>query len=62
MRERDGLKRCPKCGQTKPVSEFYRNLRTADGLQVWCKECLDGSCKASRQRNVERNLRRLAGE
>ena len=32
-------KRCVHCGRILPVSEFYANCKTADGLQSWCKEC-----------------------
>lgn len=33
-------KRCPKCGETKERTEFYKNRTTKDGLQGWCKPCL----------------------
>lgn len=32
-------KRCPKCGETKPITEFSKNSKTKDGLQPWCKHC-----------------------
>lgn len=32
-------KRCPKCGETKELSQFFRNRRTKDGLTCWCKSC-----------------------
>jgi hypothetical protein len=32
------VKRCARCGQTKPHSEFHRSNR-GDGFQVWCKAC-----------------------
>lgn len=32
-------KRCAHCGQDKPMTEFYRDKHTRDGLQSWCKEC-----------------------
>ena len=32
-------KTCPSCGETKAVSEFCKNKRRKDGLQVWCKTC-----------------------
>jgi 5-methylcytosine-specific restriction endonuclease McrA len=40
-----GLKTCPDCGETKPVSEYYADKRTRDGLAGHCK-----ACKARRTR------------
>lgn len=33
-------KTCTHCGKLKPVSEFYKNKRTHDGLTTQCKECI----------------------
>ena len=33
-------KRCSKCGEVKPVSEFNKNDTKKDGLQTHCKECV----------------------
>jgi len=33
------MKRCPACGQTKLVSEFYKNRATKDGFAGECKTC-----------------------
>lgn len=35
----ENLKKCSKCGREFPVSEFWRNASTEDGLQTYCKEC-----------------------
>lgn len=40
-------KRCTKCGETKPRTEFYRSNQALDGLESWCKECRR---QASRER------------
>lgn len=32
------MKRCARCGEIKPYSEFHRFNR-GDGRQVWCKSC-----------------------
>lgn len=32
-------KRCSKCGETKPVTEFDRHRRTKSGYRSWCKRC-----------------------
>lgn len=33
-------KRCSKCGRELPVSEFNKRARSADGLQSYCRECI----------------------
>src|SRR5712691_881632 len=33
------MRRCSRCGLTKPASEFHRNTRRRDGLQAYCKAC-----------------------
>lgn len=32
-------KRCSKCGQEKPLSEFTNNVTQADGKDYYCREC-----------------------
>ena len=32
------MKRCARCGETKPYSEFHKRNR-GDGYQSWCKAC-----------------------
>jgi len=32
-------KRCPRCGETKPVDEFHRDRSAHDGLTGWCASC-----------------------
>jgi 5-methylcytosine-specific restriction endonuclease McrA len=44
------MKRCPKCGQTKPSNEFNKNRSRKDGLADRCKTCRN----EYRQTNVER--------
>ena len=36
-----GEKACPKCEQTRPLSEFYRSDRALDGHLVACKACTE---------------------
>ncbi len=48
----DGHKRCARCGESKPASEFFINRRTRDGLQSWCKTC------CLKNNNVSRGLKR----
>lgn len=33
------MKHCRKCNQEKLVEFFYKNGKTKDGYQTWCKEC-----------------------
>jgi hypothetical protein len=35
-------KRCPHCEETKPLEQFYRSKRSADGRDAYCKPCRDG--------------------
>lgn len=38
--------RCPKCGETKSASEFYKNKSRWCGVTCWCKRChLDDQAK-----------------
>ncbi|GEM_PF-1803579 len=39
MSEQIMTKNCPKCKQTKPISEFTKNRSRKDGLLYWCKTC-----------------------
>jgi len=33
------MKHCPKCGETKPRSDFGASKQRKDGLRPWCKSC-----------------------
>jgi len=33
------MKQCSKCGEVKELTEFHKNARWEDGLQLYCKEC-----------------------
>src|SRR4051812_21679326 len=35
----DELKRCPRCGQSKPLDGFHRSSAAKDGRQGHCKAC-----------------------
>ena len=39
MKIAEGMKRCSKCGEVKPVGEFYKHKNRKDGLQSQCKQC-----------------------
>lgn len=44
------VKRCTKCGEEKPLNEFYREARSKDGHKAWCKACSNASDRARRRR------------
>lgn len=35
----ENTKKCSKCGNELPLSEFSKDKSRKDGLQPWCKEC-----------------------
>ena len=45
------VKRCPRCGQVKPASEFYRRRRTR--LSPYCRSCQRAAARAARQRRQQ---------
>ena len=45
------LKRCSKCGETKPLAEFSKDKSRRDGLDCRCKEC----CRSYHRRYYEAN-------
>ena len=42
------VKRCSRCGEIKPLSEFNRKKSEPDGLKRWCKKCSAESLKTYR--------------
>jgi hypothetical protein len=34
-----GLSYCPKCNETKPLSEFNKDIHTAFKIAIYCKKC-----------------------
>lgn len=49
-------KNCNKCGAEKPLSEFYKNKATKDGLTTHCKSCM---LQYARKYNSENREARL---
>jgi hypothetical protein len=33
------MKKCARCGELKDITEFYKDRRSGDGLQGYCKQC-----------------------
>lgn len=52
-------KRCPRCTEVKPSSEFNKNAPAYDGLQSYCRAC---SVASNRDRANDVHRRRVAGE
>ena len=38
-------KKCPRCGETKPLSEFSKNKSRSDGHAHYCKSCAYAATK-----------------
>lgn len=39
------VRRCSRCHEVKPVTEFYRDLQKKSGLRYECKKCSNESAK-----------------
>ena len=39
--QKEGLLSCRKCLEVKPISSFGSDRRSRNGLQVWCKPCVN---------------------
>ena len=35
------MKECKRCHRQLPETEFYKNISAKDGLQSWCKSCVN---------------------
>ena len=48
------LKKCSKCGEEKPLSEFYTDVSQSSGYATYCKKCSLIAAKEWREKNKER--------
>ena len=48
------MKKCLRCERALPLSEYYREARTKDGLTRWCKLCRKEALRAWRKSNPEK--------
>ena len=48
-------KRCKKCGQEKPLSDFHRDKTKKDGRKNVCKSCL--SKKRNKVSGIDKNIK-----
>lgn len=53
------MKTCRKCGEAKPLSEFYTDTTTRDGFRWKCKSCFKLACKKWRALNPDRVLAKV---
>lgn len=49
-------KRCPKCGETKPVSEFHKAASKASGYATLCRDCACIGAAERRNRVADRDF------
>lgn len=47
-------KRCPCCGRELPLDRFSKHRRHADGLQVYCKDCVSQNAKRKKEKKEEK--------
>ena len=47
-------KKCPRCGEVKPLTLFYIDKRNKDGYQYYCKKCLNS--QMNKYINTERGF------
>lgn len=50
-------KLCPRCGNTKPISEFGKDASRADGTQSCCKECAKEKTRLCRSKAANNPLK-----
>lgn len=51
------MKRCVKCGEDKPNSDFHKQAAAKDGLKTWCKRC---ACSYTNQWHADNADKRAA--
>ncbi len=54
----DNLKRCSRCKETKPLSDFNKNSTAKDGLQHKCRDCGRIACRVWYGKNLETERQR----
>jgi len=57
-----GFKRCSRCGEVRPVDEFFRNISRPDGLQHYCKFCTKKIAQEYAEKNRRKNLQAVQAQ
>ena len=47
------MKECFKCGELKPLTEFYKHSKMKDGHLNKCKDCTRNDVKSNRDNNLD---------
>ncbi len=56
-------KRCVCCGESKPLTEFYKDKKSGDGHQSYCKLCLSRkAAESARKARAEKRAQREAAK
>jgi len=55
MSKNSETKRCSRCQEVKPVSDFYKSEEWTDGLHPYCKKCVLAYQKAQREARREQS-------
>ena len=48
------VKHCTKCGEAKPLTDFYKHKKYADGHMTWCKACMRSYSAEYRKANPQK--------
>lgn len=49
------MKKCNRCGRTLDNSEFGKNKAAKDGLQSWCRECVNKYAREHQKEKLNPN-------
>lgn len=53
------MKTCKKCGEPKPLTEFYANSRMRDGRLNACRACATADTRAYKERHADQHKARM---
>ena len=48
------MKKCPRCLEDKPKSEFHKDPRRIDGLTIYCGQCNNQRVKEWKEKNPDK--------